>query len=186
VASVLSWLLSRRMAGGPPPLWAGHARQFQYSVAGLLGVSFLVSLALGVGRLGPAWGLAVRNTLCLGGPVVVYAWCLFRRRLGWVRLAIATLGLIALTLAMDFQYSGQFDAEVIVKALLPLGEVKPRADTFEYFGKHYARAFFSLTLVRAVVPVAGLMSGCVLLHAGGPLVRYYYPIVRDWRCEPRD
>jgi hypothetical protein len=135
VAAIVSYSFARWLADRLPPLWQGYSRTSQYSLRGLLAVVTIVCLALGIGTRSSAWGLAVRNLTCFGGPIAVYAWYLYRRQISWMWLAVAGVGLTLLTLAMDFRYQD-----------LPIRSA-------------------GLTVIRTVVPVFGLLFLFVVIHA---------------------
>jgi hypothetical protein len=150
VAAIVSCFVARWWADRLPPLWSGYSRTSQYSLRGLLAVVTIVCLVLGIGTRSLAWALAVRNLTCFVGPVATYAWYLYRRQISWVWLAIAGVGLTLLALAMDFRYQDP-----------PI-------------------RFVGLTAIRTSVPVFGLLSFLVIIHAadGRRCLRYLLDCLR--------
>jgi hypothetical protein len=166
VAAIVSYFVARWLADRLPLLWAGYSRTSQYSLRGLLAVVTIVCLMLGIGTRSSAWGLAVRNLTCFGGPVAVYASYLYRRQIGWTWLAVAAVGLMLLAFTMDFRYQDPpISANQVLHAILP--QVRPEGHNDRYF----VTFFGGLTVMRTVVPVSGLLSLLVLVHAAYDTVR---------------
>jgi hypothetical protein len=166
VAAVVSYLAARWLADRLPLLWEGYSRTSQYSLRGLLAVVTIVCLLLGFGTRSSAWGLAVRNLTCFGGPAAIYAWYLYHRQISWTWLAVAAIGLTLLAFTVDFRYQDPpISASQFVSAILP--QVHPGGD-----GSPYTVTFFgSLTVMRTVVSVFGLLSLLVFLHVGYDMMR---------------
>ena len=171
VATFVSYLLARHLAHRLPALWMGHCRTVRCSLYGVLGVAIAVCLLLGIAMAGPGSGLAVRNVICLGGPPMIYVWYLYRRHLGWTRLVIATIGLTLLVLPIDYRYDPVLDMIV-------------SSESYWYYGGLH---FVGQTIIRDVVPIFGLMSLLVVVHAGGNIVRQdgkaWFNRIREWGLE---
>lgn len=178
VAVTVSYVLAIRLARHLPPLWPGQSRAFRYSLRGLLGTMVVVGVLLGMGTASRLLGLLVRNIVCLAGPVGVYAWCLYGRQLGWVRLTVAALGLTLMALAIDLPYQEPpIDGHAVVNAILPILEPTWSSGSVHRVG-HPQLAFTTrlvgLTVVRSVVPVFGLLSLFVIVSAAYSAVRHYH------------
>jgi hypothetical protein len=155
VAVSVSYFFARHVAHRLPPLWAGYCRTFRYSLCGLLVVTTVVCFLLGIAMAGPGWGLTVRNLTCLGGPPVIYAWYLYRRAISWTWLAAVSVGLTLLVLPIDCRYDPFMD--MIVSSGL-----------YWYYGGLH---FIAQAIIRAVVPILGLLSSFVIVHAAYEVVR---------------
>ncbi len=180
VAITISYFSAIYLANRLPPLWPGQSRAFRYSLRELLGSIAVFSVLLGTAMTSRPWGLLVRNIVCLAGPVCVCAWFWHRRQASWVHIAVAGVGLTLLTLALDFRYQEPpIDRHAIVEAMLPAAEPKWSSDWAhweDYWRRTSTRDLIVLTLVRAMVPVFGLLSLLVIGSATHSVVRQYYAV----------
>jgi hypothetical protein len=175
VAAIVSYFVARWLADRLPPVWPGYSRTSQYSLCGLLAIVTVVLVMLGMATKNPAWGLAVRNVTCFGGPVAIYAWYLCSRQISWMWLTVAAIGPTLLALTIDFRYQDpDIGSSQILKAVLPLVQPAELTDWVaqgEYSHRLFARCFVGLTVIRTVVPIFGLLSLLVLTHAAYDIVR---------------
>lgn len=149
IAIVTSYVLARVLEDRLPPLWAGHSRVVRFSLRTLLGGITAFCILLGLALKSPSLGYAVRNVCCFGGPIAAAAWLLYRQQVSWVRLGILSVGFTMLTLMIDFHYLGS--------------------------GFFYL-VFRDLTVIRAVVPVFGLLSLLAIAHPAYLTIRRYWPV----------
>lgn len=131
-----------------------------------LGGITVVCILLGIAMTNRSSGLAVRNVLSFGVPVCAYAWLLYRRQLGWVRLGIVAVASSLIVLAVDFHYQDPpIDGYRIVNALLPNVRVRSPPDWTEHAKRAYAVATVGLATIRALVPLFGLLSFLTIVCA---------------------
>lgn len=178
VAATASFLVAKLMARVLTPLWSDHARAFCCSgrrvVGSLLAGCLLFSICMASRR----WALLVRNCVAIIGPVCVYSWWLYRRKLSWVRILVAGFAMAGFALAVDLVYQEPpIDVHAIFRAALPITPPSwdaPAAEHREYLLLDFTREWFTITAVRTLVPVFGLFSSLVLLNAAYVSVRARY------------
>lgn len=156
VAIIVSYFFAKHVTNRLPPLWKGSDRALHFNLYGFLIIAIVLSIILGISMIGPGLGLTIRNIICLGGSPLIYVWLIYRRRIGWTRLASATVGLTILVFLIDCRY-----ARLINIILLSWNDFSTSAKLY----------IFGLTIIRIIVPVFGLMSLAVIIHIGYSITR---------------
>ena len=164
VAILGSTFLAGYLAHRLPPLWERHCRRFRYSLRGTFVTATLFCVFFGVAVAGPGWGLTVRNTACLAAPPALYVWYLHCRTLGWLRLTTAAVGLTLFAILLAYRYEDPFffadRFRDVVDSCFRGGE-RLGVAKWNFTGLHFA----CVPIIRAAVPVFGIFSFLVLLHA---------------------
>jgi uncharacterized membrane protein YgcG len=180
VALAIGWLFAKYSAHRLPPLWPSASRVFQYSLIELLSVITVVGLVLGTAMLSRSWCLLVRNTVCLGGPFFAYGWSVYRRQASWIYLTIAALGLTLLTLTLDLHYQVPWiDRHAVLEAAPRLTEPQRWFESGDWpddARQSLTRRPIGLTIIRATVPVLGLLSFLAIVSASYSLMRQYHAV----------
>ncbi len=163
VALIVSWMFARFFSSRLPPLWVEHRRAMRVDLQEIFFLLTSACLLLGVSMAGSGYGLPARNIACFLAPPAVYAWYIYRRRLGWTRLATASVGLFGAALLIELRYSDFYFTSVLLRESI-LGCV--RAGTAHDAVLQIERALLAsgLTLIRAAVPIFGLVSLLVVAN----------------------
>jgi hypothetical protein len=177
IALTASGLSSVFLAKRLPPLWPGQSRAFRYSLRALLSGVTVFCLLLGIAITSRSLGLIVRSIVCFGGPSCTCAWLLYRRQVAWVPLGIVAVGFTLITLAVDFHYQDPpIDGHMLINAFLPFVEVTSPEDWSQDVEHAIARMVVGLTMIRASVPVLGLVSLFVIASAAHCIIRQYVTV----------
>ena len=161
VALIVSWMFARFFSSRLPPLWVEHRRTMRVDLQEIFVLLTSVCLLLGVSMAGSGYGLPARNIACFLAPPAVYVWYIYRRRLGWVRLATVSFGLFGAALIIELRHGDSDFLSGLVRECI-LSAV--RADTAHSAVLEIRRALLAsyLPLVRAAVPIFGFVSVLVV------------------------
>lgn len=180
VAIAIGCLSARCVTTRLAPVWPRQARGLHFSLRGMLAAVTVVGVLLGVGTISRSWGLLVRNSTCLAGPICIFGWSLYQRRTSWFGLTLAAFGLTLLSLTLDLRYQEPpVDRHAVVKAFLPAAKPNWGSSSAEW--EEYSRNAFTMYLIgrtalRAAVLVFGLLSFLALGSAAYTLLRQSYPV----------
>jgi hypothetical protein len=173
IAVVASYLFSLRFGHRLPPLWSQHSRSIRFSLRAVLGGMTITCLLLGVAMTSASVGLVVRNVVCLAGPVLGWGWLFYRQRASWASLTAVAFGVTLMTLAVDVRYQ---DASIEGRGILTvLLSWTPMCDGDWPDG--FGTVCIVHPVMRASVPVFGLLSFLVIVSVTYSVIRQYYPVL---------